>query len=156
MRSTEQTWAPILILLLVGFAAGCTPRAEEPQEVSEPATVPAPAPVTITDRDWELVELVERMNPLWPGKRPATMRLDAATSRAMGFAGCNQYSAGYTLSADSLTFQPPVSTKMACAEGMDLEILFLTALPTITTYEATDSTLTLHAKFGPVARFRAP
>ena len=148
----KQTLAPVLILFLGGIALGCTPRADEPQEASEPA----PVPVTITDRDWELVELGERTNPVGSGNRPVTLRLDAATSRAMGFGGCNQYSAAYALTADSLAFQPAVSTKMACADGMEVENTFFATLPAVTTYEATDTTLILQASGGPVARFRAP
>jgi hypothetical protein len=84
------------------------------------------------------------------------MRLDAAATRAAGFAGCNRYSAGYLLMADSLRFTAPISTKMACADGMDAESSFLAALSTIATYQATDSTLTLSGPAGPLARFRAP
>jgi len=72
----------------------------------------------------------------------------------MGFAGCNTFSAGFDLSADSLRFQPAISTRMACSEGMELESSFFATLPTITTYEATDSSLTLHGPGGPLARFR--
>jgi putative lipoprotein len=108
----------------------------------------------ITDRDWILVALGEQADPLGSGNRPATLRFDTATSRAMGFAGCNTYSAEFALSADSLSFQPPISTKMACSEGMELEITFLATLTAITTYQATDSSLTLLGLGAPLARFR--
>ena len=141
-------------LTLAAFAAvlatlGCgrTPPAETP---------PKAAPRPITDRDWRLVTLGERTDPRGTGGRPITLHLDAATSRAAGFAGCNRYNAGYVLTADSLKFTDPISTKMACTEGMDIESSFLGTLPAIVTYQASDSSLTLRGAAGPLARFRAP
>lgn len=88
--------------------------------------------------------------------RPATIQFDPTTGRAAGFAGCNRYSAGYTLAGDSLTFGPAVSTKMACAGGDELERAYLAMLPAIRSYALSDSTLTLNGSGGPLARFRAP
>jgi hypothetical protein len=58
----------------------------------------------------------------------AALGCESTTSRAAGFAGCNRFSASYRLSGDSLSFGPIVS-KMACADGDELERSFLTALP---------------------------
>jgi putative lipoprotein len=117
---------------------------------------PSPAPPPIADRDWELVALGQDTNPRGAGGRPVTLRLDAAGGRASGFAGCNRYGAGYTLDGDRLTFGAPISTRMACAEGMQLESAFLAMLPSVTTYEATGSTLVLRGAGGPLARLRTP
>ncbi len=129
-------------------AAGCnrTPPDETPSRTAEPPP--------ITDRDWELVAIGERVDPRGAGGRPVTLRLDPTTSRAAGFAGCNRYSAAYVLRADSLTFGPGISTRMACPEGMELEDSYLASLASFTTFEATDSTLVLHGSAGPLARFR--
>ena len=78
------------------------------------------------------------------------------TGRAAGFAGCNRYSAGYTLAGDSLTFGPAVSTKMACADGDELERGYLAMLPAIKNYRLSDSMLTLNGSTGPLAHFRSP
>jgi heat shock protein HslJ len=115
----------------------------------------AGAPATITDRDWELVSVGELDNPRGMQDRPVTIRFDSAAARAAGFAGCNQFSAGYTLRDDSLSFDAPISTKMMCPDAMQVETSFLGALESVTRYEATDSTLTLHASSGVIARFRA-
>jgi heat shock protein HslJ len=146
-----MTRIPISALAAVLATLGCgrTPPAETPAKA-----VAAARP--ITDRDWQLVSLGERTDPKGSGGRPITLRLDAATSRAAGFAGCNRYSAGYVLTADSLKFTAPISTKMACADGMEVEGGFLAALPTVVTYQASDSSLSLHGPAGPLARFRAP
>jgi putative lipoprotein len=113
----------------------------------------APAP-PLGGREWTLVGLGESAAPVGAGGRPATIQFDPASGRAAGFAGCNRYSAEYTIAGDSLGFGPAVSTKMACADGDGLERRFLAALPEIVTYEISDSMLTLSGAGGPVARFR--
>jgi heat shock protein HslJ len=118
------------------------------------ATGGAPAAGAIADLDWELAAIDGQPSPLGAGQRPVTLRLDAASSRGGGFAGCNRYSAPFRIRHDSLSFGPAISTKMACTEGMELERRFLVALPVITTFARTDSTLTLSGPSGPLAQFR--
>ena len=113
-------------------------------------------PPEIGEGEWELVALDEDTHPRGAAGRPVTLRLDAEDGRAVGFAGCNRYSAGYVLEDDRLEFAPPIATRMACAEGMELERRFLAALGTVTAYEATETTLVLRGPGGPLARFRAP
>jgi heat shock protein HslJ len=110
--------------------------------------------VKITDLDWELSAIEGRPSPLGAGDRPVTLRLDAAASRATGFAGCNRYSAPFRIHGDSLSFGPAISTKMACTDGMELERRFLVALPVFTTWRRADSMLTLSGPSGPLAQFR--
>jgi len=82
------------------------------------------------------------------------MRLESATSRAVGCGGCNRFTASYRLSGDSLSFGPVASTRMACADGDELERSFLATLPAVATYQVTDSALTLGGPGGVLARFR--
>jgi heat shock protein HslJ len=121
-----------------------------------PGAARSAAPSSIVDREWELVALAEEANPRGAGGRPVTLRLDAASGRAVGFAGCNRFSASYTLTGDRLTFGAPISTRMACSEGMDLERRFLVTLELLTGYQANDDTLALSRPEGPLLRFRAP
>jgi heat shock protein HslJ len=136
---------------LVLFLAACAGPPKPPSQEQSAR----PAPAAITDRDWVLVALGTQSAPAGRDHQPATLRLEASTSRAVGFAGCNRFSASYTLAGDSLRFGPALATKMACAEGDDLERGYLSALPVVATYEATDSTLILNGPAGPVARFHA-
>ena len=92
--------------------------------------------------------------PAGAGGRPATIQFDMANGRASGFAGCNRYSASFTLEGDRLTFGPAMSTKMACQDGDDLERRYLVILPDVTGYEQSDSTLSLVGAGGSLARFR--
>lgn len=117
---------------------------------------PAGAASTITGREWVLATLNGRPAPLGAGKRPATLRLEGETRTAAGFAGCNRFSGSYTLDGSRLTFGPAAATKMACAEGMDLEQRFLALLPSVVSFELKDSTLRLKNRSGVVAELRAP
>ena len=87
------------------------------------------------------------------GGKPVTLTLQSADNRASGNAGCNRYSGPFTLTGDRLTFGPAVSTKMACEQGTDVENAFLAMLPAVTSYVATDSSLTLVGDAGSLARF---
>lgn len=128
-----------------------TPAAEQAPNSEQP---PEAASGGITDRAWVLIALGEQISPLGAGNEPATLRLEAANSTAVGFAGCNRYRSTFTLSGDSLRFGPAISTKMACADGDELERGFLGALAEIATYDVSDTLLTLSTADGPLARFR--
>jgi len=144
----------------VAFGAACarSPRAIEGSAPSPAATVSASrgevVPSALANREWTLVQLGGADAPLGAGGRAATLTFDDATMRAAGFAGCNRYSGSYTLVRDSLAFGAAVSTKMACADGMDLEQRYPTMLPGVTGYRLADSTLTLRGASGDLAVFR--
>lgn len=56
--------------------------------------------------------------------------------RAVGHAGCNNYTASYQRAGDGISFGPIISTKMACApEVMSLEHSYLDTLATATRAE---------------------
>jgi heat shock protein HslJ len=140
--------------LLVAWA--CSPKSpssDQPPAAQPPTTA---STASLDGRDWVLVDLGGQPAPPGADGRPATIRFDTATRRATGFAGCNRYSAQYTLAGDSLSFGPAMSTKMACADGDELERRYLAVLPEVGTYESSDSTITLNGSGGPLARFRAP
>ena len=61
---------------------------------------------------------------------------------------------GYTLHGDSLAFGPAMSTEMACPDGMELEATWHKTLPKVSTYAATESTLTFKTADRPIASFR--
>jgi putative lipoprotein len=134
----------VVALLAVGCAP--TPQQQERAGMSRQSLI---------RHEWELVALGEQADPLGAGGRRPTIRFTDDDGRAAGFGGCNRWSAAYALSGDSLTFGPPVATKMACSEGMALETAFFAMLPGVRRYEATDTALTLLAGDAPVARFRA-
>jgi heat shock protein HslJ len=137
-----------ILSLLVVFACGPRPPASDHP--------PAASTASLDGREWILVDLGQRPASLGAGGRPATIQFDPTNGRAAGFAGCNRYGAEYTVAGDSLTFGPAISTKMACADGDQLERSFLAVLPEVRRYELSDSTLVLSGSGAPLARFRAP
>ena len=106
---------------------------------------------------WTLAEIDGRPAPPGAGDRPATLVFaDTAEPRASGFAGCNQWSSAFThVAPDSIRFTAPISTRMACSTGMDLEQRFLGMLTAVRGYALTDSTLVLRGETGDLARLVA-
>lgn len=106
---------------------------------------------------WTLVQIGGVAPPSGSGGRPATLVLYSGTDRqANGYAGCNRWSSTYTLAGrDSIRFAPPVSTRMACADGMALETRFLRFVGETRRAAQRDSTLVLFDLAGDSARFVA-
>lgn len=53
-----------------------------------------------------------------------------------GYAGCNRFSASYTLTETEISFSKVVTTKMACPKGMEEERMFVEALESANRYTA--------------------
>lgn len=71
----------------------------------------------------------------------------------VGTAGCNSYSAPYTLDGSGLTIGAAISTKMFCAEPegvMEQETAYLTLLSSVASFEIDRSSLTLFDADGAV------
>jgi heat shock protein HslJ len=147
-------------LLLAGLLAGCKAKSDAPPPPADGANPPPPAadqsPAGITGRDWVLISLGDNAAPLGNGGKPVTLRLDSAENRASGNAGCNRYSGPFHLLGDSLSFGPAISTKMACEQGMDVEIGYLGMLPRVMTYRVDQAILELRdAESKTLARFQS-
>lgn len=142
-------------LMLALLLASCKQRTDTPPAAdSATPSETSSSPSGVTDRQWVLVQLGDNTSPQGNGGKPVTLTLASAEGRASGNAGCNGYSGPFTLSGNQLSFGPAISTKMACEQGMDVEIAFLAMLNEVRTYEATDSSLVLVGSSGSLARFR--
>ncbi len=75
---------------------------------------------------------------------PITLVFDE-DGQAGGKSACNNYFAGYTISAGEISFEEAGSTMMACTpeEVMTSESTYLAALPRVEAFTATDTELTL-------------
>ena len=124
------------------------------QRVTVTGASPAEFRAIVAGADWELVELVGQPAPTGAGGRRATIRFEADSSRAGGFAGCNRWGAPYTIDGAAIRFGPIITTKMACADGMTLEQRVADALGSARRFEIADDRLTLFGDVGPIARFR--
>ena len=96
--------------------------------------------------DWEVTSFLHGdalASPL-PGTR-ITARF-AADETLTGSAGCNGYSASFTVDTGAIEITPPAATKKACAEPegvMEQESAYLAALPTAVRYRVDGGSLAL-------------
>ena len=150
MRHPARLAALGLMAQLIVAAIAC----RQPPTPAGPADFRA----AVSGANWELMELTGQPAPTGAGGRRATIRFEADTSRATGFAGCNRYFGTYTLTGTSLRFGPVGMTRMACADGMQLEQQLSAALEATRGYTLNANQLALVGTAGPVARFerRAP
>lgn len=114
---------------------------------------PVASPVGV---EWTLASLGGQPAGKGAGGRPATLLLTDISGRASGFAGCNQFSGTYTLSGTSLSFGPLALTRMACADGDDLERRYTMALEQTTTFKATSKRLEFRKGSVLLATFTRP
>jgi heat shock protein HslJ len=135
----------VLLLPLVVGAIGC----RQPPTPGGPADFRAGA----GGGEWELTELAGQPAPTGGGGRRATLRFESDTARVAGFAGCNRYFGTYTVDGTALRFGPIGMTRMACAEGMELEQQLGAALEATRSYTLNANQLSLLGSNGPVARF---
>lgn len=112
------------------------------------------APVQITGREWILVQISDRVSPLGAGQKPASLRFEQTDQRLSGFSGCNGFTGTYTLDGKQLRFGTLIRTKKYCAQGMDLEDLFIATLPGIIAHEITPTHLILSDESGPIMKFQ--
>jgi heat shock protein HslJ len=69
--------------------------------------------------------------------------------RMGGQSGCNRYTAGVTVSGDTLTFSPIAGTRMMCPDAqMAVEDAYLRALDSVSRYEEQGSQLLLFYPHG--------
>lgn len=91
-----------------------------------------------------MVAIGAHQAPLGDGGRHLTMNFDYETARVSGFSGCNQYSAPYVQTGDTLVFGVVTATKMFCLESDSVERAFLGAIPVVATWQLQDTILLLH------------
>jgi len=137
----------VAFALAVGFglvgASACSKGAPE-------GTSPIQSPVGV---EWRLASIGGTPAGTGANGQPATLRLDETSGRASGYAGCNQFTGSYTLAGSSLSFGPLAMTRMACAEGGDLESRYTMALGEATGWKMTSTGLELRKGSTLLAKF---
>lgn len=108
-----------------------------------PTVSPTKPPASLTDTNWELTELDGA--PAIPGANGNVLNMMLASdgSQASGFAGCNQFTGGFTVDGDQITLGPLASTRKMCAEAMDQETSFLQALGKVKRFAINQEALSL-------------
>lgn len=94
--------------------------------------------------------IIWMLNGIVEGDAVVSMAVDSeitamfADGSVAGYAGCNQYSAPYTVADNQITLGPIAATKMACeGEQGEREVTFLAALQQTAGYEIERDSLTL-------------
>lgn len=156
MRPASSRLAALIAAIAAVSTVACSPA-----PAREPGTAAQRRDTTFTrplyGPTWTLVRLRGAAAPTGAGGRQATLIFYSGSERtAAGFTGCNRWSSTYTLHApDSIAFTPPVSTKMACSEGMQLEAQFLGFIEKASRIRQRDSTLVVRTPMGDTAVFVA-
>ena len=129
------------------FLSGCC-------RVPAPGAAGGPPPAQLEGAAWQLKELPGPQSAaLGQLTRPVTIRFDSG--RLSGFAGCNNFSGGYTLDGDQLKIGPVASTQMACPEpGSSIESAFHAALSGTLRYAVDGDDLSATTASGATLRFR--
>jgi heat shock protein HslJ len=101
--------------------------------------------------DWT-VTAVRTANAVSSPVPGSELTLSFASGTASGYAGCNQFTGGYTLTGEDLTIGPLASTRRACADPAvsQQETDYLAALQATASFSATSQMLTLLAADGTI------
>ncbi|WP_126546676.1 META domain-containing protein [Hymenobacter amundsenii] len=127
----------ISYLMLLGatglLLGGCTKGSE-----------PAPAPVYLLDRQWQLLELQGQPVPATAESR-TSLTLSSTNNTNTGLAFCNQYGGGFTMQPgnNALGFSPQASTNSYCS-AQPLETRYLELLPQVRRYLISNRHLQLY------------
>jgi len=142
-----------MLMLTVCFA-GCVSQPVTPAPVQTTAPVATQPPTTFpAGVEWRLTSYLNGAKVLTSvtGVKPVTALFDSS-GKLSGSAGCNQYSATYTVAGTGITITQPISTLMACQEPvMQQESMYLADLTKASSYSNTPGdTLTFFDASGAV------
>jgi heat shock protein HslJ len=151
------TVCSIACVIFVVLITGCTSMPSVQPATPAPTSsvivfTPAPTPVTdpTLQGTWNLKSMVLQGGSAFtfPTNAQITATFDNQ-GNIVGFAGCNNYNARYTLSGQQLytgmgiTIGPIVSTQKYCADLSDTETTYLQILQTAKTYTVNGNGLTI-------------
>ena len=100
-----------------------------PAEITLTRVAPPPRETPadpLTDNSWRFVELLGEVVPDTVNGKAVSLQFNAEQRRAAGYSGCNRYTGVFSRNGRAndgapLTFGAMAGTRMACAEGMEIE-----------------------------------
>jgi heat shock protein HslJ len=95
----------------------------------------------LVDTVWVLESMGAPDNPTAIQSGTIITAIFSSEGTLSGTSSCNNYSAGYTAEDGQLEIQQPISTMMACTQGMEQEAAYLEALIGAETYQITGARL---------------
>jgi len=131
----------MLFIPLLAAACGGDP-AERVPSAADPSSTPF---ATLLDTHWQLIAVNDQAVATRPPPNDAHLVLASADGGVAGNSGCNRFSGAYEREGDTLTLGPLATTRMACADTMELESRVLAALSSVDRYELVERELRLCA-----------
>jgi heat shock protein HslJ len=105
------------------------------------------------DNTWQLVELTGFTHKLEGPKGAPVLTINMSDSTYNGNSGCNSYSGKLGFGKSGVSANPGLMTKMAC-EDNGLEMNYMNALHSATSFKLVDNKLNLYKKGTLLAVFR--
>jgi len=112
------------------------------------------ADASFTNTRWELKTLNGESIRLEPNQKAPFLQFNNGNKTVAGFAGCNNFTGGYTVAGASLEFDNLASTMMAC-RFMSLEDNFQGVLQAVERYDIRGTWLILFGADGELATLEA-
>jgi len=100
-----------------------------------------PGETPLVDTQWVLLSSGDPASPTNIETGTIITALFTEDGRVSGSSGCNNFSAGYSAKDGTIEIKQPISTLMACAQGMEQEAAFTAALLAAETYQIIGSRL---------------
>jgi heat shock protein HslJ len=117
-------------VLAAAVVAACSTPSASP--TAAPASAGSPAALELDGTKWLLTDYLSPDGALLTVPAAVTPLAQFQDGTMTGNAGCNTFSGPYSVSGESLTLGPMVSTKMACEEPMaSVEAAYLAALEVV-------------------------
>ncbi len=107
-----------------------------------------PGETPLVDTIWVLLSSGDPANPTSVESGTIITALFTEDGRVSGSSGCNNFSAGYTAENGKIEIKQPISTLMACSQGMEQEAAFTAALMAAETYQIIGSRLEISYEAG--------
>jgi heat shock protein HslJ len=152
-RKVQMSLLGILLVLAIILSA-CTSSTPTlaPTQASVPTVAPTPVTVDVNKLYANLWILVAFGDPANPTVVAGGVNLNlnfTNNNQVSGFGGCNTFSGPFQAATDgTMSIGPLATTMMACADGMDQETAYLSALTSARSFDFS-SEGRLEIKFGP-------
>jgi heat shock protein HslJ len=123
-----------ILLVVAILLTACSTKTETPPPVPTSTATPAPTPIVIDlnqlyANPWILVAYGDPANPTVVAGGVDLTANFTPDGQLSGYGGCNSFSGSAQVATDgTMTIGPLATTLMACAEGMDQETAYLSAL----------------------------
>jgi putative lipoprotein len=116
----------------------------------------SPSAAPLVNTYWKLTNLGTSAVTAASQQREPHFILHPATRSISGSGVCNQFTGGYRLKGDQISFSEIAATMMACVDGIDTEKRFLTAMGKVRRWRISGQSLELFDAAGALmARFEA-